>query len=217
MSVPGLSLHQELELLVAAGISPLKALQAATITPAELMRMSERLGTVEVGKTGDLVILDANPLENIRNTRKIWRIVSRGKIFDGTYDANFVNPIPRLTPFASSHFFPPPRIRVATPRKLRLDSSGETITLKGTGFIPYSFVKWNDEKLDTEFVSEYELKARIPAELLSDIGTYTITIENPDFAWGSAEAKGADDILHMGWTESMRDNISNEVKVLVAW
>jgi len=66
-------------------------------------------------------------------------------------------------------------------------------------------------------VSEYELKARIPAELLSDIGTYTITIENPDFAWGSAEAKGADDILHMGWTESMRDNISNEVKVLVAW
>jgi urease alpha subunit len=101
-----LSLHQELELLVLAGLSPLKALQAATITPAELMRMSGRLGAVEVGKVGDLVILDANPMENIRNTRKIWRIVSRGKVFDGKYNADFVNPIPRLTPLASSHFFP---------------------------------------------------------------------------------------------------------------
>ena len=217
MSVPGLSLHQELELLVAAGLSPVKALQAATITPAELMRMGERLGTVEVGMTGDLVILDENPLEDIRNTRKIWRIISRGKVFDGSYDANFVNPIPRVTPFASSHFFPPPRIRVVTPRKLNLGSKGETITIHGTGFTPYSLVLWNDKKLDTVFVSEFELKLSVPEELLDEIGTYSVSIENPDFAWGSAEARGADDILHLGWTKTMRDNISNEVRVLVAW
>jgi imidazolonepropionase-like amidohydrolase len=217
MSVPGLSLHQELQLLVVAGLSPLKALQAATITPAELMRMSERLGAVEVGKTGDLVILDANPLEDIRNARKIWRIVSRGKVFDGKYDANFKNPIPRLTPLASSHFFPPPRIRITSPRKLTLGSRGEVITVHGTGFNPYSFIQWNGENLQTEFVSDRELKASISAELLKEIGTITITVENPDFAWGSAEARGASDILHLGWMESMRDNISNEFKVLVAW
>jgi hypothetical protein len=217
MSVPGISLHQELELLVVAGLSPLKALQAATITPAELMRMEERLGAVEVGKTGDLVILDANPLEDIRNTRKIWRIVSRGKVFDGTYDPNFKNPIPRLTPFASSHFFPPPRIRIATPRNFKLGSRGETITVHGTGFTPYSFVLWNGENLKTEFVSDRELRGRIPPELLEEIGTYSINVENPDFAWGSAEASGASDILHLGWMESMRDRISNEFRVLVAW
>ena len=217
MSVPGISLHQELELLVAAGLSPLKALQAATITPAELMRMEERLGAVEVGKTGDLVILEANPLEDIRNTRRIWRIVSRGKVFDGTYDPDYRNPIPRVTPFASSHFFPPPRVRFVTPRKLDLDSPGETISVHGSGFTPYSFVVWEGEKLETEYLSEMELKATIPAALLGEIGTFSLLVENPDFAWGSAEARGADDILHMGWMETMRDYLSNEVKVLVAW
>src|SRR5688500_17178166 len=63
MSTPGLSLHQEIELFVDAGLTPLQALQAATTNPAALMRMSDRLGTVEAGKSGDLVILDANPLE----------------------------------------------------------------------------------------------------------------------------------------------------------
>ena len=79
MAIPGLSLHQEMELFVAAGVSPLTALQASTINPAELMRMSSRLGTIEKGKVGDLVILDANPLEDIRNTRKIYRVVSRAR------------------------------------------------------------------------------------------------------------------------------------------
>lgn len=114
-------------------------------------------------------------------------------------------------------FFPAPRIRFITPRKLDLDSTGETLTVHGTGFTPYSFVQWNDEKLGTEFIDDRELKARVPAELLDEIGTFTLIVENPDFAWGSAEASGADDILHMGWMESLRDYTSNEVKVLVAW
>jgi len=217
MATPGYSLHQEMELLVAAGLSPVKALQAATIHPAEMMRMEERLGAVEVGKTGDLVILDANPLEDIRNSRQIWRIVSRGKIFDGKYDAGYENPIPELTPLGSAHFFPSPRLRVLTPRKLDKDSAEATITLQGTGFIPYSFVKWNGRKLETEFVSEYELKAIVPAELLDKIGTYIITVENPDFGYGSSEARGGEDIVHLGWMKSMRDQISNELRVMVSW
>ena len=213
MSVPGLSMHQELELLVDAGLSPVKALQAATITPAELMRMSDRLGTVEVGKTGDLVILDANPLEDIRNARKIHRVISRGKVLDGKYNGDYTNPIPKPTPFQSSHYFPSPRIRTVSPGTLIQDGGNTTITIAGTGFIPYSFARWNENKIKTEFVSEYELSIEVPRELLKDVGTYTISIENPDFAWGSIYARGASDIVHMG----VRDNVSNEINVMVVW
>ncbi|MGA2590262.1 MAG: amidohydrolase family protein [Bryobacteraceae bacterium] len=76
--VPGFSLHDELELLVEAGLSPLEALQSATIRPAEFLGRDRALGTVEQGKIADLVLLDGNPLEDIRNTRKIAAVVVNG-------------------------------------------------------------------------------------------------------------------------------------------
>src|SRR6185436_10165753 len=65
---PGFSLHDELQELVNAGLTPLEALQAATLNPAEFLHKEKELGTVEKGKIADLVLLDANPLENIHNT-----------------------------------------------------------------------------------------------------------------------------------------------------
>ena len=80
-SVPGFSLHREIELYVKAGFTPLEALQAATIVPARVMGKDRDSGTVDVGKRGDLVILDANPLDDIRNTRKIYRVITNGRVF----------------------------------------------------------------------------------------------------------------------------------------
>ena len=67
-------------MLVRAGFSPIEALQTATRNPAEYLGVLETLGTVEAGKIADLVLLDANPLEDIRNTRKIWAVINRGRI-----------------------------------------------------------------------------------------------------------------------------------------
>lgn len=78
--VPGRSLHDELELLVQAGFTPLEALQCATRNPAEYLGRLATLGTVEKGKMADLVLLDANPLENISNTRKIRAVIVNGQI-----------------------------------------------------------------------------------------------------------------------------------------
>jgi len=78
--IPGSSLDDELELLVQAGFTPLEALQCATRNPAEYLGMVGLLGTVDQGKIADLVLLDANPLEDIRNTRKISAVVVNGKI-----------------------------------------------------------------------------------------------------------------------------------------
>ena len=79
---PGESLHQELELLDAAGLTPAQALRSATLEPAKYLNAAGSIGTVEEGKAADLVILDADPLANIRNTRRIAGVVLAGKYFN---------------------------------------------------------------------------------------------------------------------------------------
>jgi len=82
--LPGFSLHDELGLLVQAGLTPQQALQAATLNPARFMGRENDLGTVAAGKIADLVLLDANPIEDIGNTRKISAVVFGGKFFPRT-------------------------------------------------------------------------------------------------------------------------------------
>jgi imidazolonepropionase-like amidohydrolase len=79
-SVPGFSLHDELVELVEAGLTPMEALQTATLNPARYLGITDALGTVELGKIADLVLLEANPLEDIRNTQKIAAVVVNGSI-----------------------------------------------------------------------------------------------------------------------------------------
>jgi imidazolonepropionase-like amidohydrolase len=80
--VPGFALHEELALLVQAGLTPMQALQAATKNPAEFLEKSKTEGTIEAGKEADLLLLDANPLEDIHNTRKIRALIVRGQLLD---------------------------------------------------------------------------------------------------------------------------------------
>lgn len=79
-SVPGFSLHDELLELVDAGLTPMEALQTATLNPARYLGLTDALGTVELGKIADLVLLEANPLEDIRNTQKIAAVVVNGSM-----------------------------------------------------------------------------------------------------------------------------------------
>jgi adenine deaminase len=78
--MPGFSLHDELGLLVGAGLSPLEALQGATYHAAVYLRLEDRYGTVSPGKAADLIVLDANPLEDIHNSSKIHAVIQNGKV-----------------------------------------------------------------------------------------------------------------------------------------
>jgi len=80
---PGFALHDELELMVSdIGLTPAEALQSVTRIPAEFMGLGGTLGTIEKGKLADLVLLDANPLVDIRNTRKIASVIMAGRMLD---------------------------------------------------------------------------------------------------------------------------------------
>jgi len=78
--VPGFCLHDELEWMAKAGFTPVQALQTATINPARFLGREQTQGTVEAGKRADLVLLDGDPLVNIRSTRAISAVIVRGKL-----------------------------------------------------------------------------------------------------------------------------------------
>jgi imidazolonepropionase-like amidohydrolase len=78
----GYGLHREMELYVKAGMTPLEAIQAATIVPAKAMKLDRELGTIEPGKRADLILVDGNPLENISDIRRVSRVVANGRLYD---------------------------------------------------------------------------------------------------------------------------------------
>jgi hypothetical protein len=80
--VPGFALQRELTVLVANGLTPLQALQSATLNPARYLGATDSLGTVTAGKLADLVLLDADPLTDIHNTQRISAVVANGQLYD---------------------------------------------------------------------------------------------------------------------------------------
>jgi len=80
--LPGTSLHDELALLVDGGYTPSEALRAATLSPASFLGLSDLLGTIDAGKTANLVLLEANPLQEIHNTKRIAAVILEGRYLD---------------------------------------------------------------------------------------------------------------------------------------
>jgi imidazolonepropionase-like amidohydrolase len=80
-TVPGYSLHREIELYVQAGFTPMEAIQAATIVPARVMGLEKESGTVEKGKRGDLILINGDPLEDIHNTRNVEFVITDGVMY----------------------------------------------------------------------------------------------------------------------------------------
>jgi imidazolonepropionase-like amidohydrolase len=80
--IPGYTLHRELEIYVQAGFTPMEALQAATSVPAKVLGLDKDVGTVQVGKRADMLLLDGDPLADIRNTRRVAKTIAGGSVYD---------------------------------------------------------------------------------------------------------------------------------------
>lgn len=81
-TVPGFSVYREMELYVQGGMSPMEAIQAATIVPARAMHLDNEVGTIQAGKRADIILVDGNPLESISNIRHVKTVVSNGRVYD---------------------------------------------------------------------------------------------------------------------------------------
>ncbi|MEQ1883556.1 MAG: amidohydrolase family protein [Bryobacteraceae bacterium] len=90
--VPGVDMHQEMEVMAEAGLTPMQIIQGSTKYAAEMLDKQNELGTVEPGKLADVILVDANPLQDIRNLRKINTVIQDGKIVELGYHANYTSP-----------------------------------------------------------------------------------------------------------------------------
>jgi cytosine/adenosine deaminase-related metal-dependent hydrolase len=176
--VPGLALHQEMQLLVDAGLTPMQALQSASSWSAEYLRAKD-IGTVQTGKLADLVILGANPLDDIRNTRTVQTVIQGGRVVPIGYHRSYANPIPRSTARRGIAGNPRPELRDVVPAVV-VEGDGDTkLTVRGSQFAPGAVVVFDGIPLDTRFASRTELSATVPARLLKTVGTFSITVNNP--------------------------------------
>ena len=177
-NMAGLAMHVEMEALVDAGLTPMQAIQASTKWPADLLHKDKDLGTVAPGKTADVIVIEGNPLADIRLTRKIRTVIMDGKVVDTTLDPNFQNPIPRpVAEYAMDSR--DPEIETLTPESARQGAGDLQIQVVGRKFSPQSIVRFDTSDLPTRFLSTSKLTATIRASLLKHPGTYAVTVINP--------------------------------------
>jgi hypothetical protein len=184
--MPGLWTHFEMQALVDAGLTPMQAILSATKWPAELFHLENELGTVQVGKKADVIVIVGDPLANIAATRNLLWVVKDGQVVDTTLDPNFQNPLPRTANADEDGPEQGPAIATLAPIKVRQGDPEVTLRIGGRDFTPRSVVRFDTTNLRTQFVSDSELTATIDPRLLLTPGTYALTVVNPGSGGGTS-------------------------------
>ena len=186
--VPGLSLHQEMELLVEAGLTPLQALESATSWSADTLagkngaRGKPKVGRIEKGAFADLVVLAADPLQEISNTRKIERVMKGGKFVELGYETAYISLTQPARKIAMAT--PMPEISSIRPHTVLEGVAEFEMVVTGVGFAGNSVVRVGGISVPTTFVNPRTLKAKIPADLVPR------ATPNPFDAPGPAQESG---------------------------
>ena len=177
--LPGVSLHQEMQLFADAGMTPMQVIQSATRWPAEFMRVDKDLGSVQEGKIADLVILGSNPLDNIRNARSVETVIQGGQAQPTGYHWWYTNPLQRSGGGAPGEGPRPPQLDSVSPSFVNEGSADVTVTLRGRGFVPASVAFLERAPLETTYVSPSELKAVVPSRFARTAGAYSLRVRTP--------------------------------------
>lgn len=207
-AIPGTGVHHELQILVEdVGLTPMLAIQAATQHAARAFRVLDRVGTIEAGKFADLLILSADPLQNIRNVDKIDTVIKDGKVIDRTFHPWFNNPLrisyggmvegrdwvialkqatelgirapSGLADSTNSFGQPCPGIDSISPSLVTAGDPDLKLTIKGVNFTSKSLVYLDDQPIPARLVSGSELQATVDAGFLARPETLTIMVKNP--------------------------------------
>jgi hypothetical protein len=164
---PGLSQHHEMEILVEAGLTPMQSLKAATSWPAELLegkngaRGRAKIGSIRPGNFADLVVVSADPLTDISNTKKIERVMKNGRWVELTYHPEYVTLVKPAVPLAASTFAPV--ISSIRPSSVTEGSPSVRVVLEGSGFTMTSLVRVDGISVKTTFRDPRHLEFDLPA------------------------------------------------------
>src|SRR5262249_55779578 len=143
--VPGLSTHHEMAMLVEAGLSPMQALKAATSWPAELLegkngaRGRAKIGSLRPGNFADFVVVSADPLSDISNTKKIERVMKNGRWVELGYHPEYFTQTRPARPIVAS--FVVPNISAVEPSRVSEGAPSTHVVLEGSGFATTSLVR----------------------------------------------------------------------------
>ena len=168
--LPAYAQHAELELAIDAGLSPLLAIQSASLNVAKTWGKDKDYGSVEKGKVADLVIVRGDVLNDISATQNVERVFSDGKPVDTSFNPNYRNPIPRT--IADRYVT---NLTQLSPASLVEGSAGQ-VKLAGVNFRPTHQALINGKKVESRFVSGRELELKIPS---LKAGTHKITVIDP--------------------------------------
>lgn len=199
-AISGIGLHHELDLMVKAGLTPMQALMTATKNVAEGYRVLDRLGTIEKGKLADILLVNADPLQDINNLQKIEWVMKDGKLADRTYHRWYKTPFTEearetvsalawvqalkaqtLQKDATWAFgWPPLGIEAISPAKVTEGDPTKTLTIKGVNFTIKTSVYVDGRIVPTRFINETEVQATIDKSLLTAATTLVITVKHPE-------------------------------------
>jgi hypothetical protein len=169
--IAGLSLHMEMAMLVESGLTPMQALQSETgwgsalLTGRRKVPTAPTVGVITDGAFADLVVLGANPLADIHNSKKIERVMKGGQFVQLGYTTNYG--APKLSENAIIPKTPEPELSAITPYVAVEGSPDFEITVHGVGFIGNSVVRVDDIPVPTTFVNIRTLRAKIPSAAVS--------------------------------------------------
>ncbi len=177
--LPAYGVHAELELAIDAGLSPLVAIQSASLNVAKAWGKDKDFGSVEKGKVADLLLVRGDVMQDISATQNVDKVFLDGKAVDTSYHANYRNPIPR--PMSDRYIT---TLSQVAPAALSEGAAG-AVKLAGANFRPSHQVLVNGKKAASKFLSGRELEVQVPALAA---GTHKITVIDPGVAASESNA-----------------------------
>jgi len=193
--LPGVATRREMELLVDTGLSPMQAIQAGTLWPAQVLKKDGDLGTLEEGKLADLLVLPRNPLEDITAYKDIERVMQNGRFLPVGYHYDFSNPIP--WPAGNRISYPgfgpiteiPATLDSVSPEVVVEGGGDITLTAKGGEWLSTSTIVFDGVMLETRLISTDTIQATVPARLIQNVGTYPVLIDHIPPGWGKTNTR----------------------------
>jgi hypothetical protein len=197
---PGLDLQHEIQVMTDAGLSPMYIVQGLTKWPAEMIGKQDLLGTIDVGKLADVIVLIRNPLDDTRNFSTVETVIQDGRVIERGYHAGYTDPflnlgessvdgLPWLVALKRLRrpggnaidpaMSPQPGIESINPLIVTQGSGTVEVTLTGINFVRRSTVLFGGRLVPSQVVSPTEIRITLSEDALRAVGKLEVVVRNP--------------------------------------